>query len=706
MEANQTSSQQALFKRLNQAFDYKRLWANITNGWYWILASLFAALLIAFLYLRYVTPQYTVSATLLLDNKSDLQSQVLEKFRSQQDVGGQRDTKLFNEIFILKSPDLIRNAVDSLNLNVHYWVRGRVKENEIYEERPISLVFDSAGYRDDSKVRTLIVQQTGTGIYEVKDEEKTIRAAQGTWINRPWGRFYISELHNGNVNPNTRGLPIRLVINPAIVEVGSISSRMEAEAADGRTSMLNITLTDNLRIRALDFVNVQIDLYFKQSLENLTKSAIKTRDFINRQKNELVSQLKEKDVRVESIRRSTQIIDPAQPSSFIEGQASSRQRVEEFALQRQIVANLRASILASRVTGDRAVAGAGSVADPQLASLLTRYNEAVQRKESLEASNPEGNPLVQLASEQVARLRPNIISVCDRVLSNLDLSIRSASQGAAEFSRQISAVPGVDRSINDVKREYEVTQGTYLYLYEKGIENEIALYAATAPAKVVIAPNGSRAPVKPVPKMIYIVASLLGLFVPILVVVIRELLNNKIGNEKDIHAFSDVPIIGSVSQNASETGIVVGENIRTGIAEQFRLIRANMDFMSSSAGAPLKGIMITSSMSGEGKTFISMNLGLTLALTGKRVIVLEFDLRKPKITERLNLGTEGGISGYLAGLVSLEGVIKESGLHSNLFIGNCGPIPPNPGELLLVPRCAQLFQELREQFDYVVIDTA
>jgi capsular exopolysaccharide synthesis family protein len=185
---------------------------------------------------------------------------------------------------------------------------------------------------------------------------------------------------------------------------------------------------------------------------------------------------------------------------------------------------------------------------------------------------------------------------------------------------------------------------------------------------------------------------------------VKEFFNNKLGNEADITSLTSIPILGSISRNTTGNDIVVGELIRTGIAEQFRLIRANLDFFAS--GDQKKVIMITSSISGEGKSFMSINLGLTIAIASKRVVIMEFDLRKPKISERLNLSREGGISGYLAGLVGLDKVIKPSGIHPNLYVANCGPIPPNPAELLLLPKTRQLLEDLQEMFDVIVIDTA
>ncbi|MCB0697114.1 MAG: CpsD/CapB family tyrosine-protein kinase, partial [Chitinophagaceae bacterium] len=188
-----------------------------------------------------------------------------------------------------------------------------------------------------------------------------------------------------------------------------------------------------------------------------------------------------------------------------------------------------------------------------------------------------------------------------------------------------------------------------------------------------------------------------------------EVMNNKVINENDIESQTSIPLIGSIGRvegtTDKENAIVVGPHVRTGVAEQFRLIRANLEFMSGAKNNS-RIYMVTSSTSGEGKSFISINMGITMTLAKKRVIILEFDLRKPKIAHYLGLPNDGGISGYLAGMCGMENVIKASGIHENLYIANCGSIPPNPGELLVSDKCRQLFDELSEMFDVIIVDTA
>jgi capsular exopolysaccharide synthesis family protein len=356
---------------------------------------------------------------------------------------------------------------------------------------------------------------------------------------------------------------------------------------------------------------------------------------------------------------------------------------------------------------NQVIAGLG-VEDVILLDQVNKYNTAVTRLDELQRNYGPSNPYIEQAQSEISSMRKRVLDATDRIYNSINVQLQNVSRNVATSTSRIKAVPEIDRTIKDVRRNYDVSQNVYLYLYQKGIENEISLYAATNKSKVVIAPYATPAPISPVKNNIYGGMILLALLLPTVILAIRELLNNKVINENDIESLTTIPIIGSVSlseeTNGKENSIVVGPHIRTGIAEQFRLMRANLEFMSATKDK--KVFVVTSSTSGEGKSFVSINLGITMTLAKKRVVIMEFDLRKPKISTYLGLSNEGGISGYLAGISDLSQVLKASGVHENLYIANCGPIPPNPGELLVLPTCQELIEELGEMFDVIIIDTA
>jgi len=339
---------------------------------------------------------------------------------------------------------------------------------------------------------------------------------------------------------------------------------------------------------------------------------------------------------------------------------------------------------------------------------VQEYNQAVRQRETLSRNWGKAHPQLLEIESEIAALRKRVIDAANKELKSVNRELAQVRENEQQLSERIRMAPEIEQEIKDVNRNYPVLQNIYLLLYEKLVENEISVYAATNKSKVVVVPYASGAPITPVPKRIYMMMFLLGVLAPGSVVVLREVLNNKVINENDIESQTSIPLIGSIGRaehaNTNGATIVVGPHVRTGIAEQFRLIRANLEFMSANRNNRI--YMVTSSTSGEGKSFISINMGITMTLAKKRVIVMEFDLRKPKIAQYLGLPNDGGISGYLAGMCGLESVIKASGIHENLYIANCGPIPPNPGELLVSDKTRQLFEELQEMFDVIIVDTA
>lgn len=700
---NQQQFSERILKQFNSSFDFKRLLGSILSNWYWYVLSLTLTLTMGFLYLRYTTPKYSIKSSLLIQqNPENGASSVLNKLDP--DKAGESSTTLYNEMFILQSQDLIATVVDSLDLYIQYWAVGRIKETEVYEDCPIQIIFDSAGYKGDKA--EFEIKQIVEGQFEMKHNNVSERILYDSWTKRPFGRFKIVYRRGPLVNRgylNTTSFIVKME-NPATTN-GRILSHFNVYPSDGRTSLLDLEFTDNIPQRGVDFMNVLIYFYRKKELENINYTAQKTREFINKQKTTMAEEIKSMDSIEATIKVNSDVVEPTQQTSaYLTERNASEQKLNDLYTQKQALASLKHSILANQ---NQVVAGIG-VTDPFLSELIGKYNTQVQQLEMQEKNLGPSNPYLLQTKSELASLRKRIADACDKISSSLNITVENTARNAAEYTSRIREVPNVDRSIKDVKRGYNVLQSMYLLLYQKGVENEISVYAATNKSKVVVVPYASGVPISPVKKTVYAIAFLVGLLIPSSVIIAKEMLNNKVINENDIESLTTIPIIGTISRvegtENRENTIVVGPHVRTGVAEQFRLVRANLEFMSATQNSRI--FMVTSSTSGEGKSFISINLGITMTLAKKRVIIMEFDLRKPKISAYLGLSNEGGISGYLAGMVELDGVIKSSGVHENLYIANCGPIPPNPGELLVLPTAQKLLNELQEMFDVIIIDTA
>lgn len=705
MDQSQQQIQARLLNQLNASFDFKRLFGALVTKWYWFVLSLSVTISAGYLYLRYTTPQYAMYSSLLLEeDKNDPAQSLLSKIDPQNDKSR---VNLFNEKVILQSQDLISKVVDSLNLNIRYWATGRVKETELYKDCPIAVQFDKDGLTTGQQ--RFNIRQIVEGQFELIEGEKSERVLYGTWIKRPYGRFKITYVEGPDVNKGY------LESTEFIVQVeninnatGRVGGGFSVELQDGRTSLLDLYTTDNIRARGVDFLNVLIHYYKENELFNINYTAEKTREFIQDRTANINENLKELDSMTVDIQKTNDVVDvQAETTDLMTKKSESQSRIEQLNYRKQIIETLKSSLAAS-YSGDYDIIAGADIADVNLDAFIGQYNIAVGEYSALARNWGKAHPQLLEKESQIASLRKRILDAADKVQRNLNRELAQVQENEKEVSERMRLAPQIDREIKDVNRNYPVLQNMYLLLYQKLVENEISVYSSTGRSKVVVAPYASGEPISPVRKSIYMMMFLLGALVPGSIIVIRELMNNKVVNENDIESQTTIPIIGSIGRvegnSARENTIVVGPHIRTGIAEQFRLVRANLEFMS--ANKENRVYMITSSTSGEGKSFISINMGITMTLAQKRVIIMEFDLRKPKIAQYLGLPNDGGISTYLGGMCGLEGVIKASGIHENLYIANCGPIPPNPGELLVSDRTTKLFDELRDMFDAIIIDTA
>jgi len=703
-QPNQQQISEKILKQFNSSFDFKRLLGTIVSNWYWFVLSISITVTAGFLYLRYTTPVYEIGSSILIDEAQDNVAQnVLSKLDPQNDKS---KVNLFNEQVVLQSQDMIAKVVDSLALNVRYWARGRIKETEIYKESPIKVVFDTTGLTGGTV--ELKIKQVMEGQFEVTYGGTTDKVLYDTWVRKPYGRFKIMYTNGVGVNRGyLKSTEFIVKAEPRVGAIGRVTGMFTVALNDGRTSLLGLSYTDNIPQRGVDFMNVLIYFYQKNELENINKKAEKTRAFLKAKKANIKDELRFIDSMQVDIKLNNDIVDPtAQTEQFMSAKTASETKMDELLMAKQSLESMKRTVMGMSTSRFSILSIASE--DATLAQLIATHNEIVVKREAFARSVGPEHPTLKEYEISILEQRKRIILACDNALAKLNINLQNAAKNAAEYTSRIRNTPNVERNIKDVTRGYDVLQQTYLLLYQKDVENEISVYAATNKSKVIVVPFATADPIKPVPKTIYAIVFLLGILIPGGYLVIREMLNNKVINDHDIESLTNIPIVGSISRveaaSTRENTIVVGPHIRTGVAEQFRLIRANLEFMAAANNNRV--FMITSSSSGEGKSFISINLGITMTLAKKRVVIMEFDLRKPKISQYLGLPNHGGISSYLAGLGDLDIAIKASGIHENLYIANCGPIPPNPGELLVLPKTGQMIEQLKEMFDVVIIDTA
>jgi capsular exopolysaccharide synthesis family protein len=340
--------------------------------------------------------------------------------------------------------------------------------------------------------------------------------------------------------------------------------------------------------------------------------------------------------------------------------------------------------------------------DPTLAGLIQKLYDAEFQVSKAESINGEKSDAVIMANETVGRIKRDIRENLGTIRSNLNAVKSNVNSGIAMNNGLLSQVPRKERGLLDISRQQAIKNNIYTFLLQKREETALSS-AGTTPDLRVLEKGSSYGPIKPVAKNFYLTGFLLGLLVSVAYVLLREQFNRKILFRTEIEEKTKIPVLAEIMYSKTPDTIAISEGKRTIIAEQFRSMRTNLAFMG--INEEHKTLLVTSSISGEGKSFIALNLAMSFTLTGKKVGLMEMDLRKPKLSKYLGINRDPGITSYLIGKSPIESIIKET-KYPNLFVVSAGPIPPNPTELILSDKFKEMMALLKEKFDYIIIDSA
>ena len=389
---------------------------------------------------------------------------------------------------------------------------------------------------------------------------------------------------------------------------------------------------------------------------------------------------------------------------FLKSSSEYDQKLAELETQLNLVGYIEIYVKDNKHQYDLVPANLG-IEDKSLLSLMQDYNKALLDRLKLRRTTNERNPVITQLEQQLKELRLSIITSIGSIKDGLKISKRDMTQKDAQFTSKIRDVPTQERQYVEIKRQQEIKEKLYLYLLQKREENALSLAGTIPSAKTVDSAYTSLTPVAPKETIIYLISFILGLVIPLLYFYTVELLNNRITNSKELKRLVKVPYLGAVGIKKENDVVVVHEGKTTPIVEMFRIIRTNMQFMLAGKEKPV--ILVTSSISGEGKSFISINIAMSMALMKKKVILVGLDIRSPMLGEYLHLSKERGVTMFISDeSYSVNDIIIPSKLHAYLDVIPAGPVPPNPAELIMNQRLDDLFVKLREMYDYIIVDSA
>ena len=680
--------------------DFKRVIHQYTRYWYLFILSAALGLGAAYFYLRYYAiPQYVVSSTMLI--KDEKGGQGLSNADALSDLTTFKSTRsVDNEMEVLRSASIMERVAKELDLFTSYYVEGKVIDREIYGQSvPIKVLRNAMDSTAAGK--SFIVFLKADNSFQLQDYTGTSTHKLGQQIKKPYGSFTI--VASDAKYPVSDKIIVRF--NDIHQVAAHYSQTIGIQPVGKSTNVLTLSLVDPIPEKAKNIINTLMHVYNSEAIEDKNLMAVSTLKFLDERLRLITAELSGVEKGVEKYRSQNAITDiSSQAGGIVTQESNTTQQLSESATQIDLLESLE-GYLRKNAGQYSMVPSTLGLKDETLLSLIGKFNELQATRERMLRTNQPTSLLMKNINEQITNLQDNILENLQNIKRGLQITSNNLRRSAGQFQSKIRKVPEQERELQEIKRQLAIKQNIYVYLLQKREETALALAATASVARVLDLAKGGDYPISPNKQVIYLMALLLGLGVPFAGIYLGSALNNKIQSQQDVTNVTSVPILGEIAHNSRKETVVVTKGNRSPIAEMFQLVRTNLHFLATNKNSVV--LLTTSSMSGEGKTFFSINLGASLAATGKRVILIDLDLREPKVATELELPDGPGVTEYLlSNEVTLDSVIQPAEKVPGLFVVSAGVIVHNPVELMMGSKFEHFVHELKERFDYIIMDTA
>ncbi|WP_028981491.1 GumC family protein [Sporocytophaga myxococcoides] len=684
-------------KREDESIDIKALLSKAYQYWPLFALSLFLSLGYAYLYIRYYTePHYNVVSTILIKPNEKISGfQEIDLFR--------QDKKKANEMAILKSYEIAYKTLLQLEFSVSYFHKGQVRDVELYQSTPFKVIIDTSFKKQAYNVPVFI------NIISSNDFKLAIGNAGELNQTFSFGEPVKLENLSFTVVKLDENLQIAdhyyfKLHDPANLAILYRNKLQVTNSGGKESSILELSTVGNNIQRECDYLNKLTEVYIQNGLEEKNQIASNTINFIDSQLASIAASLNNAETELESFRRNNKVMDISSAATSVFAKLDELESEKAVLL----VKDKYYHYVLDYVSNNKDLSGVVApstmgIDDPLLNSLTLNLVELNREKSSLGRNTTGNNPFLNSLEIKIKNSKEALLENVKNIINGSRISIEDIEKRIVKLEKEVSNLPRNERDLVDIQRRFNLNDHLYNYLLEKKAESGIAKASNIPDNRIVERARSFNAfQVGPKTNMIYSNAILVGLSIPLGFLFLRSYFNNKIQSKKSIEERTDIPVIGIVGHNDNFSNLAVLKNPKSGIAESFRSIRINLQYLAPDKEKKI--ICITSSISGEGKTFTSINLASIVAMSGKKTILIGADLRKPKIFEDFGLDNSSGLSTYLAGKHKLEQIVFKTQVE-HLDIISAGPVPPNPGELILSSRLNVLMDELKLRYDYIIIDT-
>lgn len=656
--------------------------------------SVALALFGAYAYLRYATPLYSTSATLVI--KTEGQGGKSDKY---EDIfGGGKTQNIQSEIEVLKSKALMARVVNRLNLQFSFYIKGKIKSQNVYKQIPYN--FEIFSLENPGRPFTFKLQFHNNTVSINND---LLNVPLGKTFTNSYGTFQISRQGQSSFSSAT----YIIKYDPTMDAAAQLAASILVAPKSNGTGILKLTMKSTSPILAADVLNQLMIEYDDYTRELKNRTSDSTLAFIDDRIKILGKELDSIQDRLLQYTQANNLIDmDKQSGAFFENISSADKSINDIQLQITTADFIEGYLLDKKnIYSPVLVPSSLGLTDPTLNGLISSYNQLQMERQGLKESNiPVNNPVMKEINEQVEKTRVNLIENLANIKKSFLKTIDALRTNSVLAQQHLEVMPAKERGYFEIKRQVEMKQTIFNLLQEKREETAISRASTIANSQIIENADIPYTPISPNNRNIQLIAILVGIALPALFIFGSEIFNDKVSTRFDVEKITTAPILGEVGHSFSGKSLIMNKTTRSMVAEQFRIIRSNLQYIIGKNEK--NAIMVTSSFSGEGKSFISLNIAAVMALAGKKTIILELDIRKPKVLSGLNMPKGTGLTNYLIGKAELEDLIQPVQGTENLYVLGCGPIPPNPSELLLDPKVEEMFTILREKFDVVVIDTA
>lgn len=682
--------------------DVRKVVRVVLEHWWWFAIGVVFFLLLGIAYYVRKSPSWTTDASIML-RQGDMMSEKMDPM-AMLGLGGNAQTE--DELVVFSSRGLIAQSIDALNLWEYSFVKDGVRWKG--EFRNPALTIDYINLTEDASLSpfTVTVKATKSG-YKVKTKLGyfTRSTSRVETLDEPIETAVGTIRIHAN-RPLSQDTTYKVVHKRHELVVSDYRQLLKVAQHKKESNIIDLSMKSPMPDRDKAFLYQVIEQYNMNALVDKNMIASNTASFIDERLRIITEELGDAEKAVSEYKEKNNIAHlETQAQLYLHASRAEQSAIAEIETQLSLVDYVDEFLRDDTKRNNLIPANIG-ITDASLGSSLSQYNALLLQRMRIQRTATDSNPVVEQLDQQLSSMRQNIIATIRSVRESLQIRLNGLQAQESKINRHIKNAPEQEREYVRVVRDLKIKEKLYLFLYEKREENSLMLAATTIPAKILDMPQRDVRSRSPQLRNLLIICLFFGLMIPAGLLYLYKLFNDKIDDVKEYEQRFKAPVLGQIVENSRHAHIAIREGESTVSAELFRLIRTNLRFMlPAETKAPV--ILVTSSINGEGKSYVSSNTALSLALLGKKVALVGLDIRKPMLATYFNLNTKGHLTDYLAEPdVTIDDIIVPSGEHKNLDLIPCGAIPPNPSELLQTERLDALFAELRKRYDYIIVDTA